>query len=238
MRIPHLGKPVFILRRGPHSLFFGPSAYIALLCLPNPSISSAHYLSGSRLNLKTVFPRLEDSHVWDKMVARPSYLQHGDPYTGKTTSLYLDGPQTSLFVSHYICKHHQYWSNQSKWTFSTQITEGARYVYPRVGEWVTLRDHTVSRIVRYHMFQKPHWDTLCHCWWMGEVWDGRDRTDECCDWNHTIQSHQLLSRHSTASFGDPLNLHWCCQLHRPGDTGSDVRRQMLDNGLGSNQHTT
>ena len=29
-----------------------------------------------------------DSHVKDKTVARPSYLWHGDPYTGKMTSLY------------------------------------------------------------------------------------------------------------------------------------------------------
>ena len=32
---------------------------------------------------------------------------------------------------------HKYWLNRSKWTFSTQITEGAHNVYPRVGEWVT-----------------------------------------------------------------------------------------------------
>ena len=31
-------------------------------------------LSGSRLNVKTVFPRYGDSHVKDKTVARPSYL--------------------------------------------------------------------------------------------------------------------------------------------------------------------
>ena len=30
--------------------------------------------AGSRLNIKTVFPRYGDSHVKDKMVARPSYL--------------------------------------------------------------------------------------------------------------------------------------------------------------------
>ena len=33
-----------------------------------------------------------DSQVKDKTVARPSYLQHEDPYTGKTASLYWDGP--------------------------------------------------------------------------------------------------------------------------------------------------
>ena len=35
---------------------------------------------------------------------------------------------------------HKYRLSQSKWTFFTEITEGARYVYPRVGEWVTRRD--------------------------------------------------------------------------------------------------
>ena len=33
-----------------------------------------------------------DFHVKDKTVARPSYLQHVDPYTGKLASLYWDGP--------------------------------------------------------------------------------------------------------------------------------------------------
>ena len=48
--------------------------------------------SGPRLNTNTVFPRYGDSYVKDKTVARPSYLKHGDPYTGETTSLYWDGP--------------------------------------------------------------------------------------------------------------------------------------------------
>ena len=48
---------------------------------------------GPLLNIKTIFPRYGDSHVKDKMVSQPSYLKHGDTYTGKTTSLYWDGPQ-------------------------------------------------------------------------------------------------------------------------------------------------
>ena len=32
-----------------------------------------------------------DSYVKDKTVAGPSHLQHGDPYTGKKTSLFWDG---------------------------------------------------------------------------------------------------------------------------------------------------
>ena len=54
---------------------------------------------GSRLNIKTVFPRYGDSYAKDKTVARPSYLWHGDPYTGKTTFLYWDGPQRSVQFS-------------------------------------------------------------------------------------------------------------------------------------------
>ena len=42
-----------------------------------------------RLNMKTIFPRYGDSHVKDKTVVRPSYLKHGDPYTGKTF-LYIE----------------------------------------------------------------------------------------------------------------------------------------------------
>ena len=52
--------------------------------------------SGPRLNIKTVFPRYGDSHVKDKTVMRPSYLLHGDPYTGKMTYLYPNGPHASL----------------------------------------------------------------------------------------------------------------------------------------------
>ena len=50
-------------------------------------------LPGSCLNIKTVFPRHGDSHVKDKAVVRPSYLEHGDPYTDKMTSLYWARPQ-------------------------------------------------------------------------------------------------------------------------------------------------
>ena len=32
---------------------------------------------------------------------------------------------------------HGYWLTRSKWSFSTLTTDGVRYVYPRVGEWVT-----------------------------------------------------------------------------------------------------
>ena len=46
-----------------------------------------------------------DSHVKDKTVARPSYLSHGDPYTGKAIFLYWDGPLLPWsFVRGTICQ--------------------------------------------------------------------------------------------------------------------------------------
>ena len=63
---------------------------------------------GLRLNIKTVFSRYGDSHVKDKTVGRPSYLYHGDPYTGKTTSLYWDGPLVALHI-HFTNLGHIIW---------------------------------------------------------------------------------------------------------------------------------
>ena len=37
---------------------------------------------GPCLNIKTVIPRFRDSHVKDNTVARPSYLLHGDRFSG------------------------------------------------------------------------------------------------------------------------------------------------------------
>ena len=38
-----------------------------------------HWKTWAHLSIKTVFPRYGDSHVKDKTVPRPSYLQHGIP---------------------------------------------------------------------------------------------------------------------------------------------------------------
>ena len=59
----------------------------------NGASCCSSYTPGPRLNINTVFPRYGDYHVKDKTVVRPSYLQYGDSYTGKATSLYCDGPQ-------------------------------------------------------------------------------------------------------------------------------------------------
>ena len=59
-------------------------------------INPSEYAPRPRLNIKTVFPRYGVSHVKDKAVVRPSYLWHGDPYTGKTTSLYWDSRLMSI----------------------------------------------------------------------------------------------------------------------------------------------
>ena len=47
-------------------------------------------------NIKTVFSQVGDSHVKDKTVLRQSYLLHEEPYTGKTASLYWDGPLVAI----------------------------------------------------------------------------------------------------------------------------------------------
>ena len=54
---------------------------------------------GPRLNIKTIFPGYGDSHVKDKTVSRPSYLLHGDHYTGKTVYWYWDTPRQGLWNS-------------------------------------------------------------------------------------------------------------------------------------------
>ena len=76
----YLGKTVFILRRGPEPLC-SEAAWL---------VDPLHRRPVGCLNIKIVFPRYGDSHVKDKTVARPSYLLHGNPYTGKTMSLYWD----------------------------------------------------------------------------------------------------------------------------------------------------
>ena len=53
---------------------------------------------GPRLNIKTAFPRYgKEKKVKEKKVAKLSYLEHGDPYTGKKTFLYWDGPGIHAF---------------------------------------------------------------------------------------------------------------------------------------------
>ena len=60
-------------------------------------IVEIRWLSGPRLNIKTVFPRYGDYHVKNKTVVRPSYLNHGDPNTVKT-SLYIEMAPRSSYI--------------------------------------------------------------------------------------------------------------------------------------------
>ena len=53
--------------------------------------------AGPLLNIKTIFPRNGYSHV-----ARPPYLKPGNPFTGKTTWLYWDGPLWFFMVLYEI----------------------------------------------------------------------------------------------------------------------------------------
>ena len=39
----------------------------------------------------------------------------------------------------------EYWLNQSKWTFFHVNNRRGRYVYPRVGEWVTQREISLAK---------------------------------------------------------------------------------------------
>ena len=68
---------------------------------PTPTAVRMHKPSGPCLNIKAIFPKYGDSRVKDKTVVRPSYLWHGDPYTGKTTSLYWDAPWIQWYVFPY-----------------------------------------------------------------------------------------------------------------------------------------
>ena len=62
-----------------------------------------HEYTGSCLNIKAIFYRYGDSHVKDNTVARPSYLQHGDPYPGRTTSLYYDARHLYIVTLPDLC---------------------------------------------------------------------------------------------------------------------------------------
>ena len=58
-------------------------------------------------------PRHENFYHEDKTVTRPSYLYNGNPYTGKTTSLYWNGPwsQWADEISQDVCKNHLWFHN-------------------------------------------------------------------------------------------------------------------------------
>ena len=53
--------------------------------------TKSHQIKETPCNLHNM--RDKDFHDKDKTVVRPSYLYNGNTYTGKTTSLYWDGPQ-------------------------------------------------------------------------------------------------------------------------------------------------
>ena len=49
--------------------------------------------------------RYGDSHYKDKTVTRPSYLYNGNPYTGNTTSLYIESDPGDVIVVRYRGQH-------------------------------------------------------------------------------------------------------------------------------------
>ena len=57
--------------------------------------SDTFMTSGSHLNIKMSPYQYRDPHVKDKIVSRPSYLNHGNPHTWERRSLYWNGAQFS-----------------------------------------------------------------------------------------------------------------------------------------------
>ena len=80
-------------------------AWLGYIC---PALFLGWLFHGPRLNIKTVFPRYGDSHVKHKTVARPSYLQYGGFYTGKTIFLYSDAPPEIRSCQQNHILDHQY----------------------------------------------------------------------------------------------------------------------------------
>ena len=79
---------------------------------------STSRIQGGRLIINMSSYHCRDPHVKDKTVSRPSYLQHGNPYTWERRSLYWDGAQVpDLQISHsnltrmigYQDNHSQQW---------------------------------------------------------------------------------------------------------------------------------
>ena len=63
------------------------------------------------------------------------------------------------------CPVHKYWLNQSQWTFSTYIAEGVRYVFPKVGEWVTQgRDLLIVFYINDTSILEPNIAPSWHPW--------------------------------------------------------------------------
>ena len=96
-------------------------------------------------SMATVVPTLADpfAHLGEKHNAKnlmPVYtLKQSSGGTSRGfTNIKLN---RSMFRSDWKCSPvYRYWLNQSKWTFSTEISKGTRYVFPKVCEWVTKRD--------------------------------------------------------------------------------------------------
>ena len=98
-----LGMPLRPLWRHSNFYFNGPAGIVRFQTLSQKfrldlwRVKSDRSRTGSRLNIKTVFPGYRDSHYKDKTVVRPSYLYNGNPYAGKMTY----GPQVLTHVQAY-----------------------------------------------------------------------------------------------------------------------------------------
>ena len=104
------------------------------------------------------------SHIKDKTVAKPTYLYNGDPYTGKTASLYWDGPLACTWLCHQLE------------TFSALLALSAGNS-PVTGGFPSQRPVTRSLDVFFYLrlskrlskqsrrwwFEKPSWSLWRHC---------------------------------------------------------------------------
>ena len=84
-----------VIKRHPNYLKDKHVHWSSALRQPEKSnLSPSKFVDHLRLSqCKYRLSQVLDSDVKDKRVSRPSYLWHGDSYTGNTTSLYWDSPQ-------------------------------------------------------------------------------------------------------------------------------------------------
>ena len=83
-----------------------------------------------------------------------------------------------MYRSNWKCSPvHQYRLNQSKWTFSTYISEGVCYVFPKVGEWVPQNEYMAPNSKYTGGECPPHTHTNggeclpLKCRWVARPWN-------------------------------------------------------------------
>ena len=101
-------------------------------------------LKFSHVNKTHIFQCMGKMFVWEfKRCSTPNLISVCTlAQSSGGTSCGFTNIKSNWNMSRSDCKCsplHKYWLHQSKWAFSTWITEGVHYVYPSVGEWVSQR---------------------------------------------------------------------------------------------------